>query len=223
MFFSRWGLLHLSMLAAVGTVAAVSALLLRREAGRWRVPRAAGVFLALNELGWYLYCVHQGIARGIWDLPLHLCDITLWLAVYLLLRPAPAVYDVAYYWALAGTSAALLMPDVRPAALSYPILHFFAGHGLVVAAVLGLAWGKVYRPRPRSWMRAWLFLNAYTAFVALLNAVSGANYMYLARKPSQASLLDYFGPWPWYILAADLLALGLFAALYLPWQKTRKV
>jgi hypothetical integral membrane protein (TIGR02206 family) len=35
------------------------------------------------------------------------------------------------------------------------------------------------------------------------------------------SLLDYMGPWPWYILGAAILALGLFAILDLPFRYRR--
>jgi uncharacterized membrane protein YwaF len=53
-------------------------------------------------------------------------------------------------------------------------------------------------------------------FVTIINYMLGSNYMYTLRKPATSSLLDYMGPWPWYLLVAEFVALFLFLLLYLP-------
>ena len=61
-------------------------------------------------------------------------------------------------------------------------------------------------------------LNLYALSVGTVNAIMGWNYGYLCHKPYAPSLLDLLGPWPWYLLAIELLALVTFLILYLPWR-----
>ena len=35
--------------------------------------------------------------------------------------------------------------------------------------------------------------------------------------PPTTTLFDVLGPWPWYLLALELLALASFALWYVPW------
>jgi hypothetical integral membrane protein (TIGR02206 family) len=220
-FFSSGGLIHLAVLLSVLFVAAGIGWIARQDILWRRVALALGIGLTLFEIQWYVYCIHQGLVTGLTDLPLHLCDITFWLTVWVLFRPNPPAYDIAYYWALAGTTMALLMPDVKPSGISYPVVHFFVAHGLVVACILGIALGKRLRPQAGAWKKAWVYLNGYVGLIMVFNFFAKTNYVYVSQKPSQPSLLDYFGPWPWYILPADLLALGLFWLLYQPYRLPR--
>ena len=54
------------------------------------------------------------------------------------------------------------------------------------------------------------------ALIAPLNLVLDTNYVYLRHKPAGASLLDYLGPWPWYMAVVAVLAWLFFAAAYAP-------
>ena len=49
-----------------------------------------------------------------------------------------------------------------------------------------------------------------------------ANYFYLMRKPITPTLLDFFGPWPNYIFATEMLAIVVFAIMYMPTLFVRK-
>jgi hypothetical integral membrane protein (TIGR02206 family) len=89
----------------------------------------------------------------------------------------------------------------------------------VVAAVLFLVWAGALRPRPGAWWRAFLAVNAYALAVGAFDLAFGTNYMYLREKPAAGSLLDLLGPWPWYLLAGDAVALALLWLLDLPFRR----
>ena len=209
--------LHLAIVAAVpltGWALAAS------SRGRPRVGRAIRLGLAavigLDELAWYAYAFAQGWVKPPDGLPLDLCDVVLWLTVFALLTSRPWALDTIYYLGIAGSGMAVLTPDVGAPFPSYPGVKFFVAHGTVVAAILFLVWTGALRPRPGSWWRVLIGVNAYAAIVALVNARYGTNYMYLCRKPASSTLLDLFGPWPWYLLGAEVVALLLFWLLHLP-------
>ncbi|KAA3662494.1 MAG: hypothetical protein DWQ04_13345, partial [Chloroflexi bacterium] len=56
----------------------------------------------------------------------------------------------------------------------------------------------------------------YMAFVGVVNWLLGSNYLFIARKPDTASLLDVLPAWPCYIPVLLLLAVLFLGIAYLP-------
>ena len=73
-------------------------------------------------------------------MPLELCDVTLMLAILALCTLKPAIFDLAYYGALAGATMSLLTPNLSEPLLSFITVQYFVNHGLIVAAALYLVW-----------------------------------------------------------------------------------
>jgi hypothetical integral membrane protein (TIGR02206 family) len=218
--FEPWSWPHLAILAAIPVAATALAWMARNSLRSARVIRLTlGWGILVNELIWYVHCIQQGLFHPPRGIPLELCDLTLWLSVFSLLTLSRGTFNVAYYWALAGSTMALLTPDLAAALPSYPAVEFFAAHGAVVAGILYLVWSGTARPRPGSWVRAFMWLNFYAIALGIFNKVFATNYGYLCQKPAHPSLLDFAGPWPRYLLAEEALALALFYALGWPYRK----
>ena len=115
----------------------------------------------------------------------------------------------------------LLTPNLSQPLLSFISVQYFVNHGLMVTAVLFLVWSKQARPRPGSVARAMLALNIYAVFIGIFNVIFKTNYMYLFAKPHSETLFTILGPWPWYIVSCDVVALILFLLLYLPFRQTK--
>jgi len=174
-----------------------------------------GWALAINELIWWIYRYsREGIHAS--NLPLQLCDLTVWLAVLGCLTVVPTLVEFGWFAGIAGAGMALLTPNLWSPWPSYPAVYFFLAHGGIVIAVALLAFGGFARFRTVSVWRAFGLLLSYAALVGAANAAFGSNYMFLCRRPANPSLLDQLGPWPWYLVGGAAVGLAIFWLLWLP-------
>ncbi|WP_332693038.1 TIGR02206 family membrane protein [Halalkalibacter lacteus] len=180
--------------------------------GRWILVLS----LAISELSLLLW----GISVELWDirfnLPLQLCTISLYLCMYMLVFKSYFVFEIVYFFGLAGALQALITPDLFYTFPHFRFLHFFIAHFAIILAILYMVWVEKFTVSARSISKSMLVLNVFALMAFLVNQATGANYMFLARKPPNVSILDYLGPYPWYILSLELLAFIMFLLLYFP-------
>jgi len=110
----------------------------------------------------------------------------------------------------------MITPDLDAGFPDPQYLLFFAGHGLVLLAVVLpiAAWG--FRPRFASVAITLAVTGAYAAVIAPLNYLLDANYLFLRAKPEGASIIDLFGPWPYYLVPLSGVAVATCLLAYLP-------
>lgn len=223
--FEAFGATHLAALAAGALLAALMIGIARR--GPRRLARVLEVALALLMLTlwpllrWYYHATGTGDVNNFY--PLHLCDVAAVLGALTLLTHRRGLAELLYFWGLAGTMQGVITPALTSDFPHPRYFFFFALHlGVVVAALYGVLGLRII-PRPSAKWRAWLGINGYALAVGGFNALAGANYGFLCRKPETASLYDLLGPWPWYIGSASLMALAIFTLLDLPFLKTRRI
>jgi hypothetical integral membrane protein (TIGR02206 family) len=211
-----FGPLHLSLIGAIFAIAAILSWLCRRATLPLKPTRLIlGIALAGNEIVWWIYRYSiEGF--HLWNLPLQLCDASVWLAVVACLVASPLTIELGYFLGIAGAGMALVTPNLISPWPSYAAIYFFAAHGGIVICVAVMVFGSGARFRPFAVWRAFAFLLAYAAFVGLVDWASGSNYMFLRHKPEAASALDQMGPWPWYLAAGAAAGLALFWLIWLP-------
>src|SRR5262245_41392247 len=156
------------------------------------------------------------------SLPLELCHCVLLACIVALFWPNRLAFEIAYFWGLGGTLHAVVTPDLGQGFPSWDFIQFFWAHGTILVAIVYLIAARKLRPRPASVPRMFLALNLYALAVGTIDLAFGWNYGYLRSPPSQPSLIDYLGPWPWYILSLELVALVSFIILGLPWRLLAK-
>jgi hypothetical integral membrane protein (TIGR02206 family) len=223
------GLLATEHLGAVAVIAAATAALVtaaRLRPGPWTTTaaRSLAVVLVGAEVAWWIYLVatHADRADLAYALPFQLCDAAIFVSALALWLRHQLLVEVTYFWGLAGTIQAVITPDLPQHFPAFPFIQYYLAHGGVVAAALFLVVGLGQWPRPRAIFGVGALTVAYAAFVGLLDAATGANYMYLRAKPTSATVLDAMGPWPWYIGSAGLVAIALFVILDAPFRILRR-
>ncbi|HET9952821.1 MAG TPA: TIGR02206 family membrane protein [Candidatus Eisenbacteria bacterium] len=222
--FVRFSPEHLGTLAGLALLAFLLSRLAARSveerAGSALAIRAGLAMLLLAGLGFALADALP-IRELAWldVLPLHLCDMAVLVAVWALLTRGRLACEILYFWGLSGTLIAMTMPDVDKGFPDTRCVSFFALHGAVALSAVVMTAGVGVKPRPGSHWRIFAITNAYAAVAATIDFVADENFLYLRAKPSQPSILDVMGPWPWYILTADVLAMVLFWLLMLPFRR----
>lgn len=210
--------------ALAGATCAAVCIAARKRPGRWRIvcARVIGLTLVATAIGYTVSLVLQGTWSASSSLPLALCDVGVIVAAAACWWQVPLLVELTYFWGLAGTLQAVITPDL---AVGFPHLMFFefvVGHlGIVLAAVF-LVVGLRIVPRPGAVPRVFVITAVYTAFVGFVDAVTGANYMYLRDPPGEWTLLRVLGPWPWYVVSAAGVGLALFVLLDLPFWPGRR-
>jgi hypothetical integral membrane protein (TIGR02206 family) len=217
-----FGSLHLALLLTIALACVALAFACRRKLADGRAVRLTiGWGLVINELVWWGFRYsHEGV--HVWNLPFQLCDVTLWMSALACLTLSARVVEFAYFGGLAGAGMALVTPDLWSPWPTYPAIYFFVVHGGIVLAVSVLVFGRIAPLREGAVWRAFGTLLGFAVCIGVLNWASGANFMYLCRKPKNASALDALGPWPWYLVAGAVVALGLFWLLWLPVRPVRR-
>lgn len=184
--------------------------------GKRRLERTmAALMLGLEAL--WLGMLFFGGHLDVTMLPLHLCALSILLAVVHGFRPVGWIGEYLYAFGLPGAAAALFFPDwtAYPLASYYTVSSFLL-HGLLVDYGAMLLLGGAVRPRMKNAWKPLLFVALVSIPMGLFNRHFGVNYMFLS-VPSPGSPLEWVRGPLGYLPGYVLLVLAVELALYLPW------
>ncbi|NNE28988.1 MAG: TIGR02206 family membrane protein, partial [Saprospiraceae bacterium] len=152
------------------------------------------------------------------------CNLVALLLPFIMWNPSIRVHEILYFWILAGTFQAIITPHLFNGFPNFIFFKYWIVHaGLVIFAIYSTVVFDL-KPTVKSIWRSFFALQFYVLFVLVVNLVIGSNYVYVLGKPPTASALDFLGPWPYYILVVEVLAIILFYILYVPiWLTSGKI
>lgn len=151
-------------------------------------------------------------------LPLHMCNLTLIIAILTMLTKSQKLFQLTYFWCL-GALFAVITPDIKysfphPLTLSFYITHFY----LLFAAIYGILFFN-FKPTFKGWVNSFITLNIFAFIIFFINKKLGTNYLYINKIPDFSSPLDYFGQWPYYIIVVEIIYLILTYGIYYPFRR----
>lgn len=169
------------------------------------------VYVSIYQLPWINF------------LPLHLCNLGALLCAVMLIKRNYRIYEVVYFWSVGGAVSAMLTPDLQYGFPHAGFLLFFFSHALNLVSVLFATFAYDFRPTLHSIGTTLLVTSLYATVITPLNFLLGTNYLYLREKPLTTTLLDLFGPWPWYILGLAVLMVVVCFLCYAPFAVVRRM
>ncbi|PKR78397.1 TIGR02206 family membrane protein [Halalkalibacillus sediminis] len=174
------------------------------------------VFLLLiSEITFHLWFLWNGRWDVSINLPLQLCSLSIYLCVFMLISKNYRVFEVCFFISMAGAVIAIITPELF---FGYPHLRFFQffiAHIAIILSCFYMLWVEKFLLTFSSVIRSFVFLNLLATIIFIINQQLGSNYMFLAHKPSNSSIIDYLGPYPWYILSLEIVAILIFLLIYL--------
>jgi hypothetical integral membrane protein (TIGR02206 family) len=223
--FTLFGYQHGIVLLIVAGLSILLPLLARRRLSP-RQQLGLSRFLAITLSFWAAIYVVILLVLGDFDprtdLPLDICNITALLLPFLMWNPTLRVHGVLYFWIVVGTLQANLTPHLHNGFPHFIFIKYWMVHGGLIVYTIYITVVFEYYPDRKSIWRSFGLLQVYMVSIFMANLILGSNYLYLIRKPPTASVLDYLGPWPVYVLVAELLALAGFHLAWAPLAIGRK-
>lgn len=183
---------------------------------QYRLIHFIAIGVSLTVISFHLHKFMFGDYRIQKDLPLYLCSLLAILIPIFTFYRKFWMYEILVFWIFAGTLQAIITPDI---ATGFPTFDYFRYWVVHLGLLLIISYSTlVFKMMPnfKSIFKSFFALQLYFLAMMFVNYLLNANYFYLNQKPQSASLLDYFGEWPFYIIVVQILLLPYFLFIYVP-------
>lgn len=197
----------------------------RNQIRNWKYEENARIIFAavilLSDMSYFWHKIYIG-ANVANHLPITVCGWAAILSAFMLMTKKKGLFDVVYFFVIAGSLNALITPavimDNGPTHFRY--YQFWIEHTSIFIAVFYMifVWGNTINLK--SMIRSGVVLVILGALAIYVNAnISGANYLFLSTTEAGDSVLNFLPS----NLGLRLLVMGgaigtLYFLAYLPWM-----
>ena len=211
-------------LAVIAGFSVLAVVLPRRwQALPWGIVGGVlGGVLLVAELSWWAVLATRPAWNAADGLPLELCDVTAVVGAVALWWRRMILVELLWFWGIGGGVLALVTPELPADFPSWLFFQYYVVHGGIVVTPLLLCVGlRVWPRRGAVWWVAAVTLG-YALCIAVVNILTGGNYLWMRHPPTTANLLDVLGPWPWYLLSMAVVGLAALLLLQAPFAIARR-
>ena len=154
-------------------------------------------------------------------LPLHLCPIVIILSIFMMFFHSEVLFQPVYFWSI-GAFFAILMPDIRDGMSNFASQSFFITHFFILFSTVYAFVHFRFRPTKNGFICSFLILVILAFIMYFINNRLGTNYLYVNHPPVTKSLVDFMGPWPYYIFSLAGIDIAISFFMYLPFRRNKK-
>lgn len=171
---------------------------------------------------WRLVAVPSLGANPAANLPISVCGWAVIFCSFMIVGKTQSLFDISYFWLLAGSIFALITPTVLTYAgpTRFRYYQFWSEHTLGYIAIFYMIFVHKMRPTVKSAIRSYIALVVLAVIAYFSNVIigDGANYLFLARPEAAPSVLDILPPnFALRTLIMAAVITTLFFVAYLPW------
>ncbi len=194
------------------------------RASRWHAAFRISLFVLIlvNELSWFCYrhfAADLPLAR---NLPLHLCDLSVFVMFAALATGRKLLADLSYYPGVVGASLAVCLPAISETGSIRLIAEcrYFLTHIALVGVGFYLTYGCHYQPPAKAIIRSCLAILIYALAITPLNLYLGTNYFFTLSAPKQIAFALEYPHWLFLVVASSIFPVA-FGLMHLPFVRKR--
>ncbi|WP_254778778.1 TIGR02206 family membrane protein [Bacillus sp. cl95] len=166
------------------------------------------------------------ILTGQWDvgdLPLHMCSMSSFLAMYLFLKKNVKGFYVLYFIGTLPAILAMVTPEMTYVFPHFHFIEYFLHHSAIPIAALYFILFEGYRVPPKAILYTYIIVNIVAVPIFILNILLDTNFFYLAAPTDAKTILSFFGSGIMYYINLEIAALFVFGITYIPMGILRKI
>jgi hypothetical integral membrane protein (TIGR02206 family) len=150
------------------------------------------------------------------DLPLHLCSLSTFLAMYLFLKKNNKVFYLLYFFGTLPPILAMVTPEMIYTFPHFRFIEYFLHHSVIPLAALYFILFEGYRVPRKAILFSYVTVNIIAVPIFILNQLLGTNFFYLASPTEAKTILTFFGTGIMYYINLQIAALIVLFITYLP-------